>query len=508
MPGTFFSKLLTGDVIDNTKVLQWVLWCTLCIISVILVCELVLDLAAIEPYIIAPSLLLMLVFIFLANKERYRHFVTIGFLLTVYTLLESSFFESPVAFHDISFWYAFVPAIALIIGGIRNALFWTLISVGSIIFNGWYVFSLHGLSYNVDINVVPFIIMLSLFNMAALVVCLILYRYLNNAYSQSRKQSDNLLQLNKRLAEYQLRLFHLSKQSFLREGNLDQTFKQISKIATENLHISRVSIWTFEKAPERLVRRFLFKATGETDSDYFELKEDDYPKYFETIRKQHFIKATNASTHPETREFRYTYLEPLDIHSMLDCAILLDGEVIGVICCEELHQQRVWTSEDGLFVQALSDLIAIAYKSKENRELIERVKSQNIDLVEKRNEIEVMNEELQAMNEELISNNDMLEEQIQARTQELALQNQQLTEYAFINSHLLRAPLSRIQGLSHLISLDTSSNVNNELVTALLGSTKELDDIIKKISDLLYDGNDFSREDIQHLIDKNLKKIK
>ena len=106
------------------------------------------------------------------------------------------------------------------------------------------------------------------------------------------------------------------------------------------------------------------------------------------------------------------------------------------------------------------------------------------------------------LNEELNSINEMLEEKVQERTKVLEERNTQLTEYAFINSHLLRAPLSRILGLANLLTHEDLGSEHKDMVEALATSTSELDKIIRKISDLLYDGKDFSREEIESLISR------
>ena len=79
--------------------------------------------------------------------------------------------------------------------------------------------------------------------------------------------------------------------------------------------------------------------------------------------------------------------------------------------------------------------------------------------------------------------NEMLEDRVRQRTIELENKNKRLSEYAFINSHMLRAPVSRILGLINLIK---NSNINislqetEELIGLLGKSTDELDNIVKK----------------------------
>ena len=123
----------------------------------------------------------------------------------------------------------------------------------------------------------------------------------------------------------------------------------------------------------------------------------------------------------------------------------------------------------------------------------EKMKEKNEELERVKREIERQKNEIQAMNESL-------EENVRIRTHELQKQNAQLSEYAFINSHLLRAPLSRILGLSDVLVKETTSLQDSKLIEALSDSSHELDNIIRKIGDILHDGNNLNREDIQSLL--------
>ena len=106
-----------------------------------------------------------------------------------------------------------------------------------------------------------------------------------------------------------------------------------------------------------------------------------------------------------------------------------------------------------LFIQSLAVHISICYKNLIIQDLLSQVRHQNNVLLEKGNEIGAMNEELSSLNEKLVTLNESLEITVKRRTSELETQNKQLTEYAFINSHILRAPLARVLGLANLISL-------------------------------------------------------
>ena len=107
------------------------------------------------------------------------------------------------------------------------------------------------------------------------------------------------------------------------------------------------------------------------------------------------------------------------------------------------------------------------------------------------------------LNEDLRRLNEMLEQKVHERTKGLKEKNEQLTEYAFVNSHLLRAPLSRILGLSQLLQA-SSSQEDLDMINAMKDSADELDSIVRRINVLLDDQGSFDRSKIEELIKKRI----
>lgn len=64
-------------------------------------------------------------------------------------------------------------------------------------------------------------------------------------------------------------------------------------------------------------------------------------------------------------------------------------------------------------------------------------------------------------------------------------QNRMLATQAFMNSHVLRTPLSRIMGLVNLLKKKWSGKEDKELIDLIENSTDEMDDITRKISSML-----------------------
>ena len=77
----------------------------------------------------------------------------------------------------------------------------------------------------------------------------------------------------------------------------------------------------------------------------------------------------------------------------------------------------------------------------------------------------------------------------------LELRNKQLEEYAFINSHVLRAPVAKILGLSALIEPEDSTT-DPEVLVNLKESCEELDHVVRSINKSLAqdESNSISKE--------------
>jgi len=91
------------------------------------------------------------------------------------------------------------------------------------------------------------------------------------------------------------------------------------------------------------------------------------------------------------------------------------------------------------------------------------------------------------LNEEVMKANSQLDQKVAERTIELRRQNKKMLEYAFINSHKLRAPVATILGLMNLIRITDSVEEKLKCVELLGKSTDDLDRIIHQIQDILYD---------------------
>ncbi len=123
---------------------------------------------------------------------------------------------------------------------------------------------------------------------------------------------------------------------------------------------------------------------------------------------------------------------------------------------------------------------------RSNENLSHEVEKRTGELMYANNELAALNEELKSSNESIKELNETLEQMVKERTNKINDQLNQLTKYAHMNSHEVRAPLARMLGLMQLIKHnDTAPDQKNELINMLYDASNELDTIVKEMNRLL-----------------------
>lgn len=276
-------------------------------------------------------------------------------------------------------------------------------------------------------------------------------------------------------------LLEFSKSKVVNFGTTQQAVEDIARLTAHTLRVSRVSVWTYDKSAQTLTSVVCYELATEKFLKKATLDLTQYPQYELALNTTRIIDAPDARNHVSTKDFTESYLRPLDIYSMLDVTFSLDGELSGLICCEQQRASRIWKAEDIIFTSSVADITSLAYRSAQRRDYERRLRQQA---------------------KEIARMNELLEERVQQRTAELRNRNEQLTEYAFINSHLLRSPVSKILGLINLLDLDKEGDPK-VMMQHLRRACDDLDEIVKKITIALDAGEHFDRKDIKDASSEN-----
>lgn len=293
--------------------------------------------------------------------------------------------------------------------------------------------------------------------------------------AQLKELVDETTTRNNTLQHHVTTLLEFSKSKVVNFGTTEQAVRDIARLTAHTLKVSRVSIWTYNKQARCLESVVFYELSREHFMDKLTLDLSNYPKYEQALNTTRIIDAADARTHEHTHEFTETYLKPFDIYSMLDITFSLDGELNGLICCEQQDAPRTWKMEDIIFASSVADITSLAYRSAQRRDYERRLRQQS---------------------KEIARMNELLEQRVKERTAELQNRNEQLTEYAFINSHLLRSPVSKILGLINLLEVDRNGDPK-EMMRHLKVACDDLDSIVKNITIALDGGEHFDRKAIK-----------
>ena len=489
---------LTDYKIRSVKIYRFTVLALSLLIAILLTAELIVDLKGTSSTILIPSMAIVS-FVYLLSYFRPALEIDKWFFISVtYLIIEVNFLYHPTSFHALVYWFSFVPLIALIISGIRvSVIALVLISI-SLVLNSVYIGEQFGESYTVEVPNKPLMVAGIIFAIAITFNAYLLYYLLGAAYEKAKQKSAEVMKIKDK-TEFKKKMLESYMQEYVKFSredsyfNYSQThlFLKICETIAKTVGITRVSIWFFEEN-DVLLRKCLYEVDKEVDSnEQVRIYRRDNPAYFNALTNEPYVLASDARSDERTSAFTESYLKPFDIFSLLDCPIFMDQHPVGVICCENQFNVKRWNTEDVLFVQSFADVIAMNYKNQRIGLLVDELKRTNEKLRIKNKEIELMNVALDST--------------VQQRTKVLESQTEKLSEYSFINSHLLRAPLSRILGLSQVLSEDMSTAKDKQLIQALIDSSVELDTIIRKINDILYTGRGPSRGDLIN-IEKDIKK--
>ncbi|MEO8891901.1 MAG: ATP-binding protein, partial [Coleofasciculaceae cyanobacterium] len=94
------------------------------------------------------------------------------------------------------------------------------------------------------------------------------------------------------------------------------------------------------------------------------------------------IVVEKTLTDLRTKELAKAYWLPLNISSIIDEPIRLGGQIVGVLCIEQVGEPHPWTPEDQNFARSIADLISLALEARERHraEARERDKALALEL--------------------------------------------------------------------------------------------------------------------------------
>ena len=134
-------------------------------------------------------------------------------------------------------------------------------------------------------------------------------------------------------------------------------FKEVTREASFLLDVQRLSIWSFSDDCNEIHCEKLFLLDSGGYSQGAKLSRSDFPFYFDAIKNQRVIDASDAVGDKRTCEFAEVYLKPYKIESMLDAQIRSTDGVRGIVCAESVGVKRHWLPDEVAFIASIAEVV-------------------------------------------------------------------------------------------------------------------------------------------------------
>ncbi|MEH1946675.1 MAG: PAS domain S-box protein [Nostoc sp.] len=182
-----------------------------------------------------------------------------------------------------------------------------------------------------------------------------------------RRGVEKLLQESAiKLRNHNLVLTQLAQNQTLYQGDLKTALSKITETAVKNIGVERAGVWLYDETGMKIQCFDLFEGSSNQHSEGLFLSAVDYPIYFAALQQEQPIAADDAHTDPRTKEFSASYSR-LNITSILDTPVRLEGKTVGVLCLEAVGVTHHWTLEDQNFARSLGNLVSLVLEAKERQ---------------------------------------------------------------------------------------------------------------------------------------------
>lgn len=173
----------------------------------------------------------------------------------------------------------------------------------------------------------------------------------------------------------------LTNQNYLEKRH--EALEYLTKLTTIELHeaihevilrtaivmqVNRVGVWFYEKQNQvqNLLCEGLYILSTNSFSEHLGFNSLHFPHYFEALSKHSHLILPSGKDSDLNKEMS-SYLAVFRINSKLDIPIIFEGNLLGVLSCEETKGQRNWSLEDKHFGQTIADIISIMIEQTARR---------------------------------------------------------------------------------------------------------------------------------------------
>lgn len=164
-----------------------------------------------------------------------------------------------------------------------------------------------------------------------------------------------------------LTIEHLSKSRKIREGKLYDAIYEILEMSSRAVQVERVNAWLFSDDGSTIdcIGNYDASVPGLVAQD--SLPRINMPNYFRLFETEKIILSSRSQESEVTRELLDEYLIPNNINAMMDVPLRIEGDIIGVICFEQVSSTRDWTLQDQKFGLIAAQMVSLAVETHKRK---------------------------------------------------------------------------------------------------------------------------------------------
>jgi PAS domain S-box-containing protein len=164
-----------------------------------------------------------------------------------------------------------------------------------------------------------------------------------------------------------IRQFAFSRHQVIGGGDLVPALHAITEMAQETLGTSCATVWLYSALHLRGIAGW--QEGRPLVLEDREIREADFPAYFEALVEGSVLAISDAARDPRTRELVGPSGPRAGASALLAAPVRAAGRLVAVVAVEQLGAHRTWSLEEEAFIGSVADLVALAMEAAERRGL-------------------------------------------------------------------------------------------------------------------------------------------
>ncbi len=156
---------------------------------------------------------------------------------------------------------------------------------------------------------------------------------------------------------------NLSKSRKIRDGRIEEAVYEILESSSRAMHTTRVNAWVFDDDKTEIQCIGNFDARQNSLVPQTSVSRNIIPNYFHLFETEKIIIIRDTLNEVRTIELSEIYLKPNNIQALMDVPVRIEGEMVGVICFENIGEPREWTLQDQKYGLVAAQLLSLTIES-------------------------------------------------------------------------------------------------------------------------------------------------